>query len=445
MALLLALLLAGAVAPAEAREPTAPVADTPVAEAPVTEVAAASDAPVAEAPAPTLAERLKLDLSLRAGVWAHDRQLNGETVVPVGAIRARVAPRLGAFDLYAEGYVQADRVRAARGDLVEGWLRYRTGSLELVAGRRIVVWGRADRLNPTDMLSSRDYTLLVASDDEQRRGVFLTQARLGLGAFTLDAYWLPEFRGNRFPLERERPGVAILPDQSVSDRQQFALKLDRSGGRIDWSLSWFHGTDRSRDFTALAPPPGSRPGIVVAVQQTFPRLDMWGGDAAGTLGRFGWRLEAAYSRYRGADTVLRRRDNLWLVAGVDTDAGPWNFNLQYSWRHIFDRADLGAIANPVTRQVALLSAAVNNQLDADQHGVTARVARKWLNDTLDTELSTIAYLPTGDAAIRPKATYAINDHLRLTVGADVFLGPSLSYFGRVRRLSGAFLQLTRGF
>lgn len=398
------------------------------------------------AQAQNLPDRLGLKTSLRAGAWTHDRELRGDTLTATAGARVRAAPRSGDFDSFAEGFVQTDSSRGTRADLVEGWMRFSSGDFSLKAGRQIVVWGRADRLNPADVLGSRDYTLLVASDDEQRRGSLMVQARLGLGEFTLDGYWLPEFRATRFPLDPDPAGAAVIRDEQVHDRGQFALKLDRSGGSVDWSLGWFHGTDRTRDFARVAVPAQSPAGVFTGVQQRFPQVDVVSGDAAGTIGRFGWRAEIAWNRYRGADTIFRKNDNIWLVAGFDTDvAGGWNVNLQYSLRRIFDFADPRLVADPVDRAVAAQSAAVNNQLDRTQHGMTARVAHKWLQDTLDFELSTIVYFQTGDAAIRPKLSYAINDKLRVTVAADVFVGPRLSYFGRVRDLSAGFLQLNYGF
>ncbi len=404
--------------------------------------AAPVHAQAVDTPAPGFADALGLSVSFRGGAWTNDRDLNGETLVTIASTRLRAAPKFGALDGYAEGYLQAASVDRGNGDLVEGWLRLTAGALELRAGRQIVVWGRADRLNPTDVLSSRDYTLLVASDDEQRRGSVMVQARLGLGLWTIDGYWLPEFRDNRFPVDLRRPDVAVISDQRVDDRNQFAIKIDRSGGRVDFSLSWFHGTDRTRDFVAVAPPAG----FFAGVQQQFPQVDVFGGDMAGTAGPIGWRAEVAWSRYRGADTIYRKNDNLWAVVGVDATVGNgWNLNLQYSYRRIFDFGDLNLVQSPIARAVALQSAAVNNQLDHTQNGLTFRVARKFFADTLDVELAALGFFETGDAAIRPKLTYSINDRLRFTAGADIFVGPSLSYFGRVRSLSAGYFQLTHGF
>ena len=392
---------------------------------------------------PEYLEQMGFQTSLRAGVWTHDRDLNGETATPVLALRSRIAPRAGVFDAFAEGFVQVDAVDGAEGDLVEGWVRLTMGNLEIKAGRQIIVWGRADRLNPTDNISSRDYTLLVANDDDQRRGGRMVQARLGLGLFTFDAFWLPEFRASRFPLDRNRPGVALVANEQSDSDNPFALKLDHSGGRLDWSVSWFHGTDRTRDFKAARFNP---PGALVEVQELFPALDVLGADFAGVAGSFGYRAEVAFTNVRGQDSIYRKNSNIWAVAGIDTTlASGWNLNLQYSFRRIFNYNDPRDIANPIQRAVAIQSAAVGHQLDRTQNGATFRVARKWLQDTLDFELSTIAYLETRDAAIRPKLTYAINDQVRISAGGDIFVGPSRSYFGRVRSLTGGYVQLTVGY
>jgi hypothetical protein len=389
-----------------------------------------------------LAERLGFKVSARSGGWSHSRDLDDREWIPVAGLRARIAPRLGAFDAFAEGYVQADGTGKVRPDLVDGWMRYTSGDFELRAGRQVVVWGRADRLNPTDNISGRDYTLLVASDDDQRQGPAMVQVRWGRGNYTLDGYWLPEFRPIIFPLERERPGIAILPDQRVSASDQFAFKLDSSGGSFDWSVSWFRGIDRNRDFT-LRPP---LPGTFAAIQQTYPNISVIGADAAGIAGRVGWRLEAAFTDVRGPDSPYVKNDNLWIVGGGDVSfGGGWNVNLQYSLRVIFDYEDPRRITNLAVRAVASLSAAVNNQLDKVQNGVTARLARRFARDTAEAEIAVIHYVESGDSAIRPRITFAIRDGLRLAVGADIFGGPELSAFGRVRSLSAGWLQLTAGF
>ena len=392
-------------------------------------------------------DALQPQVFLRGGLWSHSRDFTDPGAVSVAGLVVRAAPRLGSgLDAYGEARAQADSTGRGDVDLEEGWLRFTGGPARLIVGRQIVAWGRADRLNPTDVIGARDYTRLLASDDEQRRGALIAQVTYGAGPWTVSAFWLPEFRPNRFPVDRSRPGVVILDDQQVEDRSQFAARIDHTGGALDWSISYFEGRSRTRDIALVPVPPAMARVALAAVQQQFPQTTVFGADLAGVAGRFGYRAEAAYTDVGGAATPFRTKDNFWIVVGVDRtfDSG-WNVNLQYSFRYIVDYEDPALLPNPVVRAIALQSAAVNNQLDRRQNGMTLRVARSWMNERLEFETSAARYFETRDVAIRPRLSYALTDSTRAVLGADVFLGPQLSYFGRVRDLSAAYAQIVYGF
>src|SRR5207249_2177169 len=53
-------------------------------------------------------------------------------------------------------------------DVREGYFENNPGNFDFKVGRQIVVWGRADKINPTDSWSIRNYKLLVTDNDEQR-------------------------------------------------------------------------------------------------------------------------------------------------------------------------------------------------------------------------------------------------------------------------------------
>ena len=390
-------------------------------------------------------DALQPQIFLRAGLWSHSRDFTDPGAVSVAGVVVRAAPRLSdGLDAYAEARAQTDSTGRGDADLEEAWARFAAGPARLIVGRQIVAWGRADRYNPTDVIGARDYTRLLASDDEQRRGALIAQATYGAGPWTFSAFWLPEFRPNRFPVDRSRPGVVVLDDQKVEDRSQFAARIDHSGGALDWSISYFEGRSRTRDIALVPVPAGV--AALAAVQQKFPETSVVGADLAGVAGRFGYRAEAAYTDVGGAPTPFRTKDNFWIVVGVDRtfDSG-WNVNLQYSFRYVFDYEDPAHLSNPVVRAIALQSATVNNQLDRRQNGMTLRFARSWRNERLEFETSAAGYFETRDIAIRPRLSYALNDSTRAVLGADVFLGPQLSYFGRVRDLSAAYAQIVYGF
>jgi hypothetical protein len=47
--------------------------------------------------------------------------------------------------------------------------------------------------------------------------------------------------------------------------------------------------------------------------------------------------------------------------------------------------------------------------------------------------------------VRPKASYAVTDRLKVTAGADFFRGDTPSFFGRLRETSTAYVELRWDF
>jgi hypothetical protein len=80
--------------------------------------------------------------------------------------------------------------------------------LDVRVGRQIVARGRADGVNPTDNLTGEDLTLLTPDDDDRRLGTTAVRASYYPGDISFTGFWLPEFRGHRFPLP-PAPGLTF--------------------------------------------------------------------------------------------------------------------------------------------------------------------------------------------------------------------------------------------
>ena len=66
-------------------------------------------------------------------------------------------------------------------------------------------------------------------------------------------------------------------------------------------------------------------------------------------------------------------------------------------------------------------------------------------NTIEAELEAVSYLTDGGGALRPKVTYLITDHIKFILGADVFFGPSRSYYGQFKANSLLFTEVRYGF
>jgi len=387
-------------------------------------------------------EQTDISGSIRGSYWSSSRSLNNENNLGVAALwlrgRSQLAP---AVALVADGWVMNDDLFVARSTnalLREGYLDVKIDALDLRIGQQIIAWGRADRINPTDNLTSRDFTLLVPEDSDQRTGTVGMTATYRLAGYSLIGVWLPTFQPNIIPLLTPPDPFVLLPRQLPNEPvSQFALKVDKTGGPVDWSVSFFDGFDLYPDLEIVGT---SLTKINVAL--TYHHIQVIGADAAAVWGPYGFRAEMAYTFTEHWKNSQVKSPFFFMVLGADrTFLGNLNVNLQFILRVISDFQNPIDVPNPAARAVAIEQATINSQLDRVQESISLRVGKKWLNETLETEVASVVGLIRLDYAVRPKVKYAITDRLRATVGGDIFRGPSPSFFGRIQDTSTAYVEL----
>jgi hypothetical protein len=416
------------------------------ASAPVIESAAPVEAPAREG-RDFVKDSLGLSGSVRAADFSKDKSFSAKTGYAVASIWATATPQeLWGIRTYFDGRAQRqDLGRDSRvsWELREGYAQIALGNFDLRAGRQITVWGRADKVNPTDAWSTRDFTLLAPNDEDQRLGVASLQGMWNFGAYRAIGLWQPEWRFPGVPIPPLPAGASVRNVAPADPAGQFGLKLDHSGEGVDWSVSYSHSIDRTPDLRVLAASPqGPWLGLV------YRKVATIGADAAVPIGKYGLRGEVAYTRTQdrdGTDPLTKNR-NVFIVLGAErTFDGELNINAQYLYRRTFDFIAPSLISNPNTRLLAEQVDLLSNQLAQDMHGASLRINYKAWNDTLESEVAAAIWFKKGDSAIRPKVMYAFTDHFKGIVGGEIYRGPSQSFFGRLNRTSAGYVELQFGF
>lgn len=389
-------------------------------------------------------EHVDATLSLRADAWTGTRRLDDEGAVArlSGWGRAKVDLQ-GAGTVVGDGWVgaQSGAEHPRQSRLRELYWRSSHGRVEWKLGRQVIVWGRADALNPTDNLSPRDFTLLVPEDNEQRRGNEAAQVALDLGFGVLTGIWFPHAASHTLPLER-LPQVSY-DIKRAPRRSQWAAKLDMTGNGIDGSVSYFHGTDPVPDLSVAGVGPE---GLQVAVRNNALRVI--GADVSLTRGGTVWRAEVARmdTDSAGPNDFARKKPRVWLVAGGERQiAEGTTLGLQASVQHVMHFRSPDTLASPIAREVAWRQAALSNQTAANQLGITFRLATRRLNDRLTAETSGAVMGSPRSGLWRTRVTYALSDQLKLHAGTDWTFGPVHSLWGQFRKNRLAFVQLRYGF
>ena len=365
---------------------------------------------------------LGLTGSLRGGYWSSNRLYDDVSNVGTGSIWLKLDKKLAnGIGLFAEGFAAREDFRTGgntRNRLREAYVETRSGAFDIRVGKQIIAWGRTDRLNPTDNLTPRDATLMAADIDEDRFGSMASKVSWNMDAYTsLTGVWLPEFQPNRIFL---RSGFS---ESIPNSNRQWAVKLDQSGKEIDWSVSYFDGYDLSGDLSA------SR------VLQHY-RTQVIGVDAATTRGPYRFAVESAFTRTEdsaGTNDFIKN-PFLYTVFGVERDFG----NNTSGIVQIFNRT-VSNYSQPST--AGRFHAILANQLDRTQNGVSVRIAKKWWNETLETELAGVSLLERNGYSVRPRMTYLWSDQVKILSGYEYYQGSSDTLYGLLHKNSLFFIEM----
>ena len=324
-----------------------------------------------------------------------------------------------------------------RGRLREAYAQADFGDVSFKLGRQIVVWGRSDRISPTDVMSSRDFTARVPDDDEQRSGNDLASLRWQVASDIAATAYIGRFESHRIPVGSLPVNLSTLNQPTKPD---YAVRLDRVGEGIDFSVSYFDGFDKSLRYDFI------QTGVAGSFQRQHDRMRMLGADVATSTGRWTFRGEAAAFRMTSAclqcvGGALPPRMIQRAVLGVDRDVlDTANINVQFFMTKRDGYKNTEALQGP-QRLIAEGLNRLNNEFAAVERGLTVRLSERFLNDSLKVEASGVFDLTSASRLLRARLSYAINDQIKLYAGVDSFHGKSQSTFGSRRKNNAAFVEL----
>jgi len=390
------------------------------------------------------APEVRVSGALALGAWSGNRVLDERKPVLARSLALAASADLSEqlqvkFDGTLYQFAQ-QRGDATRGALREAFVQWDGASTRVRLGPQIVAWGRADRLNPTDNVSARDYTSPFAVDETQRIGAPALSAVQELGEAGRLMLLAKRFFPSRGPSDNNETALAV---REHDQHTEYALKFDRTGAALDWSLSYFRGIEKLRSLQLIRAPNGAGIGTVIGANRGHAPLEVFGADAATTTGSWGWRGELARLRFR--DSRFERDDGRlshWYgIVGVDTslphDA---SIGVQYFVRRFAQAPLLEGLA-PAEQGLRRRLRIANNQFHRLQDGVTVRLAQRLWNDRIDYEVVGVANLREHDHAIRPRVNLRYADHIRLSAGADVYRGREESFFGSLRENTAGFVEV----
>ncbi len=297
-------------------------------------------------------------------------------------------------------------------------------SVDLRIGRQQIVWGKADGVFITDLVSPKDLRRFLLPDFEEIRiGVDAVKLNCYRATSTLEFVWIPVFTPTRLPESGsiwEKTPTFPVPasfdlsskevDESLENSEVFG-KYSLLSSAIDFELMAGYAWNDDPTFH-LVPQFDQETGEPdsLVVRPEHHRLTLAGGSFSTEFGGFVFRGEGAF--YRGKcfstedpfpDDGVLERDSVHYLFGIDRSLLGLRMSAQFSRETILDYDDRLA-----------------EEQDTDV--MTYLVSNDYLNETLHIELFSYIGLTHGDALVRSKISYDMADGLEVLFGADLFSG-----------------------
>jgi hypothetical protein len=344
-------------------------------------------------------------LASRSRFRAEIEKISGDSYffVSMNAMHNRVVPELTSIT-FREAFMEFTG---------QGW--------GFKAGRQIIIWGQADGMKITDVISPMDLSEFLAQDYDDIR---MPVNALTLSRFTdfwqLELVCVPLFESYILP-GKDNPWALDLTggmDNVVVEpavEPEFLLKNMEYGGKLAFYLS---GIDL--EFSALhtwnkMPVYRYQTGEEEEIQVVpeHHRMGFVGFGFSKSLSAFILRGESAFyfgrnysQSFESMDEGLPERNSINYLLGIDCYLpGEWMLSGQFSDEWILDHTN--AILNPEHRLISTLA-----------------VSKKLLRSNL--KLATFAYfeLQEGSFFSRTSADYALSDNIHVSTGVDWFHGDS---------------------
>ncbi len=308
-------------------------------------------------------------------------------------------------------------------DLRQLYMDIYLDSFDIRVGKQQIIWGKADGVFITDIVSPKDLREFLLPDfSEIRIGITSIKLDYYLDESTFEIVWVPVFTPTTEPEEgaiwRISPTLPV-PVSFDYSKKEVEDKLENSevfakysylSSLIDFEIMGGYMWD---DSPTLHMDPSidsvSKKITSVTVAPEYHRLSLAGGSLSTSLGGYVLRGEGGYFRGKYFETDdlnsggVIKKDYLNYVAGIDGSFIDINLSAQFIQQLILE---------------------YDEDITSDEYEnmITFLAVKDYFRETLRVEFFAYIGLNNKDALLKPRIVYYISDELELQLGTNIFTG-----------------------
>ncbi len=312
--------------------------------------------------------------------------------------------------------------------LREAYMDLYFDNFDIRVGKQQIVWGKADGVFITDIVSPKDlFEFLLPEFDEIRRGVIGLKLDYYIGNSTLELVWLPVFTPTNLPGENSawavKPSFPLPPSFAYSKQEvkaslensELFLKYSTISENIDFELMGGYMWDDDPTLFSSVSIDSATGNTKLTIIPEHNRLTVAGGSFSMPVGPFIFRGEGAYYWGKYFNTVnpalnrgVIQKDYIHYMLGLDFTLFDIYLSTQFVQRVIMNYED-------IIRPTVLFKGETNNMM-------TFLASYSMMNETLTLELFSYYDFEYSNALIRPRILYDYSDSINLQFGANIFTG-----------------------
>ncbi len=311
--------------------------------------------------------------------------------------------------------------------LREAYLDLYFDNFDLRVGKQQIVWGKADGVFITDIVSPKNlFQFLLPEFDEIRVGVVGAKFDYYIGDNTFELVWLPVFSPTILPssnslwspkLSFNIPPTFDYSKQNVNasfENSEVFAKYSALTTFADFELMAGYMWDDDPTMYSSLSPNGSG-GMNLTLTPEHKRISLAGGSFSTTLGPLVLRGEGAYyfGKYFNTSNPMVnngtiKKDYIHYMIGTDFTLFDIKFSTQFIQKAIIDYEEV---------------IVPNSLFKDDFNNMMTFLARySTLNETLDLEFFSYYDFEYAGALIRPRMLYDYSDAINIQFGANIFTG-----------------------
>lgn len=330
--------------------------------------------------------------------------------------------------------------------LREAYLDLRFDNFDIRLGKQQIIYGKADGVFITDVVSPKDLREFLLPDfNEIRMGITAAKASYYFGNSILEAVWAPVFTPTQQP-EKGSIWAPAMPfpmtptfdystseiDPSLENSEAF-LRLSTMGSKIDFEIvgGYYWADDPVMHITRQIDP-NTMQLVGITVRPDYHRVGMGGASLGMPIGPIVLRTEGGFYTGRRFQTQAPtatdgtiEKDYLHYMVGADFSLVGINFSSQFIQEYILDYEQ-------------------GMQNNETENLMTFLAKKGFLRNKLMLEFFAYVGLDNGDALLRPKVSYSFADGFDIQLGSNIFVGAE-GRFGQYNANSMIYTKIRYNF